>query len=77
MEKVNLLSKVKSVWYVLISLCEQRSLGSLGIEKIFELEAVVDAPEKLRVGFLSPAFTITSENPAAAEGHPEKWYLAL
>lgn len=50
--------------------------GSLGTEKIFDMEAVVDAPKKLRVGFLSPAFKITSENPGA-EAHPQQWYLAL
>lgn len=50
--------------------------GSSGTEKIFDMEAVVDVPKKLRVGFLSPAFKITSENPGA-EAHPQQWYLAL
>lgn len=40
------------------------------------MEIVVDSPKKLRAGFLSPAFKITSENPAA-EAHPQHWYLAL
>lgn len=37
---------------------------------------MVDAPKKLRAGFLSPEFKITSDDPAA-EAHPQHWYLAL